>query len=254
MSRVSILACGEGWIAIDKPPGLSVHNAGAPTSPNSRIDGALKIPHETDAITLIADLLKQDETLRRKTQWDGRHSPSPCHRLDRETSGILLLAVDRKIASEFQQAFENHTTEKHYRAIVRGTFAQGRGEWTYPLSDRAEGRSRPEGAKSNQKPCRTLFQIERANRYFSELAIELHTGRQHQIRRHAVLSKHEVVGDRRYGDSRYNRRMEQLFGHSRLMLHAHRLKLTTPRQTIEISAPLPPEFDLLFIEKKEGPT
>jgi 23S rRNA-/tRNA-specific pseudouridylate synthase len=251
-SEIRVLAAGRGWLAIDKPSGVSVHN-----DPEGR----------TDALHLAARLLETDAELRAQTGWVPNTLPSPAHRLDRETSGILLLAVNSNTASILQTAFQQNalladtssvrasaarTTKKTYVAVLRGHVSKdAKKKWSWPLSDRAEGRDRPQGPSRLQKPAVTAFEIERTNRHLTRVACELHTGRQHQIRRHACLAGHAIVGDKRYCDSRFNRKIEELYGIQRMLLHATSLELELGGAigSIRIHSPPPPEFDLIFQEQ-----
>jgi RluA family pseudouridine synthase len=226
-----ILAAGPGWLALNKPSGLSVHND----------PGA-------DALSVALNLLENDPALRTLCAWKPSTEtlPSPAHRLDRETSGVLLLSLNRERASELGQFMEQRKARKIYRAILRGQLREQKGIWQMPLSDRAEGRKNPAGIKGAQKACETQFTKLRENKFISEVEVELITGRQHQIRRHAVLARHAVVGDERYSDAKFNRRMRELFGVHRLLLHAQKLEFTIDGKDISIEAPLPSEFATLF--------
>jgi 23S rRNA-/tRNA-specific pseudouridylate synthase len=226
-----ILAAGPGWLVLNKPAGLSVHN-----DPGG------------DALSLALSSLENDPALRKTCSWS--HSkesmPTPAHRLDRETSGVLLLALTRKRASELQQLMEQRKARKVYRAILRGQLAQAEGSWRMPLSDKAEGRKNPAGAKADQKICATDFRRLQVNQYLSEVELELITGRQHQIRRHACLAKHAIVGDGRYGDLAYNSRLHRIYGTDRLFLHACSLEIEIDQKLQKIEAPVPQEFAKLF--------
>jgi RluA family pseudouridine synthase len=230
---LTFIGCGLGWLAIDKPSGMSVHN-----DPEGR----------ADALSVVLNLIENHQDLKLATNWEGRRfPPAAVHRLDRDTSGVLLFATTKAAATELQQAFENRVTKKVYRAILRGKIAQPEDTaediaWTFPLSDRAEGRATPQGNPRDRVTCETKFRVLRANDFLSEIEADLMTGRQHQIRRHAVLAKHPVVGDRRYGDPKYLKTIERRFGFSRLMLHACRLELPYQKQTLRVEAPIPEEF------------
>lgn len=252
-TELRLLSSGHGWLAVDKPTGISVHN-----DPEGR----------ADAIHLAAEMLAADADLRARTGWTPGQLPSPVHRLDRETSGILLLAVDSKVASVLQSAFQQKSesqnsntpqsgsdasgrlAQKTYVAVVRGQVTSEKRTWSWPLSDRAEGRDRPQGPSHLRKSSLTEFRIDRANRHLTRIVCELHTGRQHQIRRHAALAKHAIVGDKRYGESRFNRKIEDLYGIHRMFLHAMTLELEVGGKigAIRLHCPPPPEFDLVFEE------
>jgi RluA family pseudouridine synthase len=229
-----LIQAGPGWLAVDKPSGMSVHN-----DPEGK----------RDAISLVQEALDIDLDLRRQTGWaQGDPMPSPVHRLDKETSGVLLLATSRSVASKLQQAFEQRTTRKIYRAILRGRLAAAEGIWNAPLTDKAEGRKSPAGPANLRKTCLTRFRRLRQNDHLTEIEVELESGRQHQIRRHAALAGHAIVGDLRYGDPKHAERIRRMFGFSRLMLHAMTLEIPRPGEAagIQLYAPLPTEFDRLF--------
>lgn len=225
-----VLTAGPGWVALDKPAGLSVHN-----DPNG------------DALAIAKLCLEQDDELARLTRYD---SLSPAHRLDKETSGVLILATTRPSATTLQRAFareEGKCPSKIYRAVVKGRITAP-GRWTQPISDKAEGRENPAGKAADRKPSETSFEIVRSNDYLTEIRVDLGSGRQHQIRKHAALSKHPVVGDRRYGDPKHAKMIESRFGVARMLLHAETLLLEADGYRIEAHAPLPREFDRVFAE------
>ena len=232
---LTILGTGPGWLAVDKPSGMSVHN-----DPEGKLD----------ALSVVLDLIEKNQDLQLAVKWEGaRFPPAAVHRLDRDTSGVLLFATTKAAASELQQAFENRLTKKIYRALLRGKIDSPIGteiSWTFPLSDRAEGRSSPQGNPRDRVECETRLQVLRTTDHLSEIEADLLTGRQHQIRRHAVLAKHAVVGDRRYGDPKYLKAIENRFGFSRLMLHARKLELPYQKKTIRIESPVPNEFELMM--------
>jgi RluA family pseudouridine synthase len=233
-----VLAAGPGWLAIDKPDGLSVHN-----DPGGRID----------VLSIAKEMLAEDEQLRAACRWQTHSRLSPAHRLDRETSGVLILATDRDSASLIQTAFEKRPagSVKRYRSIVRGEITTTMGSWSHPLTDKAEGRRNPAGNPKDSKSCVTHWRRRRHNRHLSEIEVDLLSGRQHQIRRHAALAGHFVAGDTRYGEPRHARIMERIYGVSRMLLHAEQIRLpiaTSDGKTvlIEAMAPLPGEFDHVF--------
>lgn len=229
--KIEILNAGRGWIAVNKPSGMSVHN------------------DAHSAIVLIKELLLRDKSLIAKTGWlPENFEPAPVHRLDRETSGVLLLAVRKDQATRLQKAFQEKQVEKIYRAIVRGRLdsTNDLNEWSFPLSEKSEGRKNPAGVKTLRKPCLTRFTILRVSRYFTEIEIKLETGRQHQIRRHAALAGHPVINDQRYGEPRHSALIKKIYGTERMLLHAERLRLPEDFGGISLQAELPQEFALLM--------
>lgn len=234
--QMKLLGSGRGWLVFDKPAGLSVHNDPA-----------------GDALSLAQRELEASPELRESTSAEPDFPPAPVHRLDRETSGCLLFATRRDSARDLALIFQEHANIlKIYRAILYGKPGNGvegsRGEWHHELTDRAEGHRNIAGPKGQQKPCSTRYQILRSNDYFCEVEVELLTGRQHQIRRHAALDGHAVVGETRYAEARHARRIERIYGIGRLMLHAERLELQLPDQTeIRARAPIPETFAQIFL-------
>jgi RluA family pseudouridine synthase len=213
--KIPILTENENWIAVDKPTGLSVHN-------------------DEDPLNLIRALEFQFPKL------------FPVHRLDKETSGVQLLALNAKSAQNLAEQFQDRKIQKFYTGVAAGELPE-RGVWKEPLSDKAEGRMNPAGLERDRRDCETHFERIQKSSYFSWLNFEIMTGRQHQIRKHCALSGHALIGDPRYGNPKYNQKMAQLYGFDRMALHCSRLIL---QDGTEVSSPTPAQFDLLFPEKK----
>jgi tRNA pseudouridine65 synthase len=236
-----ILGAGAGWLALNKPCGISAHN-----------------DQGQDLLAIAGQLLAERPELKQQTGFTSAFAPSPVHRLDRETSGVVLIATTAKAASFLGQAIENRKVKKLYRAILRGSLTEASGTWSEPLSDRAESRKNPKGAAAERKPCATAFEVISQNDYFSFVEFDLLTGRQHQIRRHAVLNRHQVVGDERYGDPRYVKQMESRYDLKRLYLHASKLVFPNPQPgeenaaEIEINCPAPADFATLMKNSSAG--
>lgn len=240
-----VIGFGFGWIVIDKKHGMSVHN-----DPG------------TDAVSISQNRISKNPDLLLATtgrpQADADFKLYPVHRLDRETSGCLLLATRRDTAAVLHAEFSEHQNiKKTYRAILQGSLINTKsesadrlaGEWNWPLTDQSEGRGNISGPIGLRKNCVTRFKILKQNKYFSEAEIQLETGRQHQIRKHAALSGHAVAGETRYADPRHARRLERLYGISRLLLHAEKLELNCSHlgiDKIEVQADVPLEFVKVF--------
>jgi 23S rRNA pseudouridine955/2504/2580 synthase len=146
------------------------------------------------------------------------------HRLDRDTSGCLLLAKNRPVMLALHRMLRNGEMEKDYVALVAGAWRGGAREVSAALE---QNRQRFGSA--------TLMEI------------QLLTGRTHQARVHAAHLGHPIAGDDKYGDREFNRRLHQL-GLRRLFLHAQRLRFTHPLTgyTMDIEAPLPDELSILL--------
>ncbi len=166
------------------------------------------------------------------------------HRLDRDTSGCLLVARKASSLRALHALLREGRFEKGYLALVKGHWNLGRKRLTAPLRTdlRVHGertvRVHPEG-----KPAVSEF---RPVQFFGKEAtlveVALHTGRTHQIRVHAAHAGHPIAGDEKYGDPEFNERMRAM-GLQRLFLHAHRLAFEWPQGgDFSANAPLPDEL------------
>ncbi len=142
------------------------------------------------------------------------------HRLDRETSGCLVLAKRRSALRELHQKFRDNTGEKNYLALAIGDWQLGEQLVDAPLKveHRAKG-ERHVIVSADGKPAQTRIRLSRAYGRYSLLQCQPLTGRTHQIRVHASHLGHPLAGDERYGDSRANGELKKL-GLKRLFLHA----------------------------------
>jgi tRNA pseudouridine65 synthase len=210
---VRLLLKTKGFIAVEKPAGISVHNS-------ERGENLLEV-------------LARQLQLRKLF---------PVHRLDQETSGVQILALDAASARELSHIFQTGAVEKTYVGLLRGKLKEESGTWDGPLSDKAEGRRNPRGILSHRVPCQTGFRVLQRSAYFTYCEFDLLTGRQHQIRKHAALSGHSIVGDSRYGDSKYNQKVVKIYQVDRMFLHCTRLCFDSFR----IESPAPSEFSKLL--------
>ena len=225
---IAVLARGDGWVVVDKPAGLA-------TTPMVRRPG-------DDVAT--------------------RLGLSPAHRLDRYTSGCLLLATDPRLARSFDRAFREHRIGKEYVAVVTGTPPAVQFEVDAPLG--VDERSRvtgkigvlPDGA-----PARTRFTVLARDGERTLLRAEPWTGRRHQIRVHLAHIGLPIVGDVLYGpDERHFIRLQrgQPFPvpaglvPGRHLLHAQRLSFADPGTgaSVDVHAPWPVDFG--FVDAMPG--
>ncbi|MBK6952635.1 MAG: pseudouridine synthase [Crocinitomicaceae bacterium] len=153
----------------------------------------------------------------------------PLHRLDRKTSGILLLLKNKNHVAKFQELFSNNTIQKTYYAIVRG-FSPASGVIDSPIKEDDTGIY-----KEALTTFETLAQIElpipvnlhNTSRY-SLVKLMPHTGRMHQLRKHMNKINHPIIGDPKYGDRFHNRTFEKEFGSTYLLLHARQVEFIHP--------------------------
>lgn len=159
----------------------------------------------------------------------------PVHRLDKETSGVQLLALNSEAARAMADEFQKKTVKKIYIGLLRGQLKIPEGVWDKPLTDKAEGHKNPQGQTKDRIPCKTLYRTLKASSYFTLCEFDLQTGRQHQIRKHAALTNHALVGDPRYGETKYNTKMGSVYKTGRMFLHCSRIEIFG--QTIDCPPP-----------------
>jgi 23S rRNA-/tRNA-specific pseudouridylate synthase len=142
------------------------------------------------------------------------------------------LAGDSETLAMLGVQFAEKTVHKRYLALVHGrlegsTDGQDWIAWNWPLTEAAAGRNDPIG-KGHRMPCTTRCRIVGYSPHYSSIECEPLTGRKHQIRRHAKLAGHPVVGDRRYGSARSLAYLLRQHDFNRLALHAHSLTIRLP--------------------------
>jgi 23S rRNA pseudouridine955/2504/2580 synthase len=179
------------------------------------------------------------------------------HRLDRETSGILLVAKKRSALKNLQDQFRERETGKTYLALVVGHWSASKKVLDKPLHKYllADGERRvkvvskddPDGMKSVtlvKVRERSPAEAGSTGRHFSLLEVTIKTGRTHQIRVHLASEGMPIAGDDKYGDFELNKALQKQ-GLKRMFLHAWRLQFNHPvsGERIELLAPLPPDLD-----------
>lgn len=220
---LSILYEDEHIIAINKPAGMVVHPApGAPCG------------------TFANALLYHCKTLEHAK---GDLRPGIVHRLDKDTTGILLAAKTAEAHHKLVALFASRQIEKHYLAITVGTPAEG---WIdapigrHPVH-RTQMAVRHEGGKEAKSHCQVLAN----NEQLALVSVQLITGRTHQIRVHLKHLNTPVLGDPTYGSEKANRS----YGVTRQMLHAHHIHFLHPITSAPIDLIAPPPSDFLEIQK-----
>jgi len=175
------------------------------------------------------------------------------HRLDRDTSGILLVAKKRSALKHLQDQFRERETGKTYLALVQGEWPTRLKVIDLPLhkfllasKDGIEGERRvrvttpedPDGMRSI-----TLVKVAERLKGCTLLEVTIKTGRTHQIRVHLAAQGHPIAGDDKYGDFEWNKQLQKQ-GHKRMFLHAWRLQFNHPvsGERVELNAELPPEL------------
>jgi 23S rRNA pseudouridine955/2504/2580 synthase len=166
------------------------------------------------------------------------------HRLDRDTSGCLLLAKRRSALRVLHELLREGQVDKRYLTLVKGRWPEGETKIAAPLvTHRVGGEARVKVDESG-KEARSAFRlIDRYGRTASLLEVSIDTGRTHQIRVHALHAGHPVAGDERYGDRDFDEYLKS-FGLKRMFLHAHSLSFDWPDtgEPFSASAPLPDDL------------
>jgi len=168
--------------------------------------------------------------------------PFLVHRLDKETSGCLVVARSREAASRWARAFESRAVRKVYRAVVAGAPGGPSGAFDDEVGTRAgprEALTKWQLLGSFGAAPATAAPSAAAPRPYSYLELELGTGRTHQIRIHLAAHALPILGDDRHGDFALNKRLRKDSGLKRLLLHARELSLPGG---IRVRAPVPERF------------
>jgi 23S rRNA pseudouridine1911/1915/1917 synthase len=213
---LEILYQDDGVIAINKPAGMVVH-AGAGRHSGTLVNALL---HRFGKLSAVGGDLR----------------PGIVHRLDRLTSGVILVAKTEAAHCHLAAQFSNRNVEKIYLALVHGHMKTDRGQITKPIARDPIRRVRMTAKSSTGRQAITEYKVLKHFEAYSYLEVKIGTGRTHQIRVHLASIGHPVAGDKLYGapDSAL----------ARFFLHAHRITFASPTTgaQITITAPLPPEL------------
>jgi 23S rRNA pseudouridine1911/1915/1917 synthase len=222
-------------IVVNKAPGLVVH-PGAGTSSGTLVNALL---HHVRDLSGIGGFLR----------------PGIVHRLDKGTSGLLVVAKDDTTHHALARQFASRSVEKEYLALVLGTPSRPRGEIDASIGRHPVDRKKMTADGPRGRTARTSWECEEAFDGATLLRVRIHTGRTHQIRVHLASIGHPVVGDATYGGTRTppSRRAEcrsALASLGRPALHAARLSFTHPSTgtLVSFEAPVPPDL-LSVIER-----
>lgn len=228
--NIKILWENEDEAALFKPAGLMVHPDGK-SKEKTLSDFVLEKWPETRDVGEPLVLSKGGIIPR----------PGIVHRLDRETSGVLVIAKTQDAFVHLKKQFQGRKTRKVYRAFVYGRMKQEIGSINMPLG-RSKGDFRqyahPARARGEMREALTYFTTIEAKRDFSYLELIPKTGRTHQIRAHLKAIQHPIVCDKVYAKSK-----PCALGFDRVALHAEKLSFRdTKGGVVEVEAPLPPDF------------
>jgi 23S rRNA pseudouridine1911/1915/1917 synthase len=175
------------------------------------------------------------------------------HRLDKDTSGLLIVAKDENVHHRLSTMFSDRTIKKTYIALAEGRFKEDKGEIKLPIGRSRIDRKKMSVAIDNGRDAVTAFEVAEEFRQATVLNIYPRTGRTHQIRVHLNYIGHPVIADQVYG-TRFSSKIAKKIGLERQFLHASKLSFTHPvtEKLMEFEDPLPPDL-LKSLEKlREG--
>ncbi|RZU42293.1 RluA family pseudouridine synthase [Edaphobacter modestus] len=240
---LDILYEDDHLAVIDKPAGMMVHAGAGVAAPGEE-------PDERNHGTLVNALLHHFNKL---SHVGGDLRPGIVHRLDKQTSGIIVVAKEDSTHRKLSEMFASRELEKTYLALVHGTIARDTFIVNLPIGRDLVRRTRmttrrsleSEGVRSALSHMQVLERI-RSARYgqFTLVEVRIETGRTHQIRVHLQALGHPVVGDTLYGAPHQFGRPQETLSLDRNFLHAARLVFQHPRtrKTMTMESPLPSEL------------
>jgi 23S rRNA pseudouridine1911/1915/1917 synthase len=228
--KLNIIHEDNDLIVINKPAGMVVH-------PGAGVESG----------TLANALVYHFNTL---SETAGRIRPGIVHRIDKETSGLLVVAKNDLTHERLSDQFRNRQVFKMYVALVYGRMSQAQGEIEARIGRSHHHRTRMAALRGGAgRTAHTIFQLAQAYTEFSLLKVQIKTGRTHQIRVHMAHIGHPVVGDAAYGGGRENsirdaNLKQRIHALGRHFLHSAQLAFTHPRtgERLDFTSPLPPEL------------
>lgn len=179
-----------------------------------------------------------------RTIYKNSQSYELVHRLDKETSGCLVIAKKRSALKHLQEQFRQKTVRKEYQTLTKGWWKPSKQEVSSKLTKNVlKSGERMVVVDDSGKSAKSVFETLQKFDDASLMSVRIQTGRTHQIRVHADSSGHPVAGDEKYGDRRFNARLKKL-GLKRMFLHAYGIRFTSPEteKLVNIVANLPSEL------------
>jgi len=233
-SHLKIIYEDTNLLLVDKPAGILIH----PASPQ-------------DKNTLIQQVLSY---LYQKKEYQPEQeltfTPASCNRLDRNTSGLIIIAKNFSALQLLNEIIRSGKVNKYYQGLVKGHL-QKKGEIKgYLLKDSRENKVEISSMKKEgAKEIHTIYRPLATNGLYTLLEIQLITGRTHQIRAHLASLHHPLVGDGKYGSKKVNDYFLQTFKLRHQFLHAAKLEFISPPYPLQylagqvFTAPLPPDLE-----------
>ena len=234
MEEIQLIYKDENFLIINKPAGLLMHG----------IAGIHKLP--SGAGKTLVDWLLENYSEVRAVGDDPVTRPGIVHRLDKETSGVLVIPRNQETFNYLKELFQKHLVRKTYLALVKGKLKEAGGIIDKPIGIKSGSTKRSIHSSKMQKEAVTEYQVLKvlklAGEEFSLLEVMPKTGRTHQIRVHLASIGHPIAGDRLYGGKR-----SQVSGLSRQFLHAKSIEFTVPSgERMRFEAELPKDLGSLL--------
>lgn len=243
LNQIKIIFENEGFLAINKPAGLLVH----PT------------PGRSDEITLVDWIKKERPEIIGVGDFPdgGQNRPGIVHRLDKDTSGVMIIVKNNQAFAYFKKLFQEKNIHKSYRALTWGNFDQLQGTIDKPIGRVASSSKHSTSAKKLKdiKEAITDYRVlknykETGKQGFSFLEVFPRTGRTNQIRVHLASIGHSVVGDPLYG----SKKLKLPDGLNRMFLHAFSLEFSLENnKMMRLEADLPDDLQktIDFLDKSQ---
>lgn len=224
--KLDIIYEDQDLVVINKPQGLVVHPASSYHEP-----------------TLVHGLLHQVDEL---SSMNGIIRPGIVHRIDKDTSGLLVVAKNDVAHQRLSEDLSKHTIERVYIALVYGVIKENEGTIEAPIARHPKNRLKMAVLPNGKKAVTHFKVLERFDRY-TFIECHLETGRTHQIRVHMQFINHPIVGDPIYGP-------KEVIGDEGQFLHAKTLSFIHPtkKEHMTFHAPMPLSFEIMLNKLREG--
>lgn len=226
---LNILYEDEDMMVVNKPKGIVVH-PGAGNQAGTLVNAVMF--HCGESLSSINGVVR----------------PGIVHRIDKDTSGLLMIAKNDKAHQSLAKQLAEHTITRSYRAIVYNNFNQDEGTIERPIGRDPKNRLKQAVTECNSRRAVTHYRVLERFGDFTYIEVKLETGRTHQIRVHMAYVKHPLLGDQVYGPQK------KYFGVVTQMLHAQKIGFIHPSsgEYMEFESELPEEFARVLRKLKEG--
>jgi len=212
LTKLDIVYEDNALLVLNKPAGISVHEG--------------KTVGKRESVLGILETQYRDRGIK----------PQLVHRLDKDTSGLLLVAKNLESAKELENCFETGAVEKEYLCLLVGRLPNNEGKIDFPLP----------GREGNTVRALTRYRVVTKFPEVIFVRVVIETGRLHQIRLHFAKLGYPVVMDDQHGDFGFNKRFRKEYGLKRQFLHAEKLKIKTDGKSREWTAPLAKDLEKIL--------